>query len=268
MKLMFVTYIFILITLFSCSKKADNSQLSKLEDPIKRIKLDKELNEISGLTFLDNNRIACIQDEKAEVFILDPSNGKIKYKYDFGKNDDYEGIAHNYTTFYILQSDGNIFISENEQKAHKFHFKDNKKFDFEGLCLDRNNNRLLIACKEHAKKENKNAIYIYGFSLQNNQFIKKPIFKIDKKGINKNFMASGIAIHPNGDIFVLSSHSKHLLVLDTYGQKRKLYKLSKNLFNQPEGICFDKEGNLFISNEKKDSYPTLLKFSADQFLYD
>lgn len=268
MRLIFVTYVFILSSLLSCKKKEGNSQLSKLKEPIKNIKLVKELNEISGLTFLNHNSIACIQDEKAQVFILDPKNGEIKHKYDFGKNNDYEGITHNDSKFYILQSDGNIFISENEQKGKKYHFKDNKKFDFEGLCLDKKNNRLLIACKEHAKKENKNTIFIYGFSLLGNQFIKKPVFKIDKKEINKNFMPSGIAIHPNGNIFILSSHSKNLLVLDSGGHKKKLYKLNKNLFNQPEGICFDKEGNLFISNEKKDSYPTLLKFSADQFFYD
>jgi hypothetical protein len=41
-------------------------------------------------------------------------------------------------------------------------------------------------------------------------------------------------------------------------------KLNPELFNMPEGITFFKNGDMLISNEGKDKYPTILRFNYDR----
>ena len=79
----------------------------------------------------------------------------------------------------------------------------------------------------------------------------KKLFKIFKDKLE--FAPSGIAVHPKTqNIYVLSSQGKTLVVLHSDGQIAHIEKLEKEIHPQPEGICFDQEGNLFISNEGKE----------------
>lgn len=238
----------------------------RLEKPSKTITLSEELNEISGLCLAENQGTVCIatiQDEKADVYFLDTSSASIINSFDFGKNGDFEGISCKGSKFYILRSDGEISISKHQGKAKEYKFKDNKDFDFEGLCLDPKNQRLLVACKEHGVKKKNEFIYIYGFDIKEKKYERKPIFKTKKTGLLEGFKPSGIAIHPSGDIYILSSFSKKLLVLDHQGNTKFIQHLDENIFFQPEGICFDQKGDLYISNEKHNRYPTLLKFNHE-----
>lgn len=232
-----------------------------LNKPTQQIELPKDLNEISGLEMISDTVLVAVQDEKANVYYLDVNTGKILDQFDFGKDADYEGIAHNKKHFYVLRSDGTLKKVHRNKEAKAYEFKGNKNFDFEGLCLDKSSNRLLVACKEHGDKDERDYFFIYSFSLESKKYDKKPLFKIKRDKVHKKFKPSGIAIHPNGDIYVLSSFSKTLLVLSEDGTIKNILDLKKSIFNQPEGISFNTAGDLFISNEKKDADPTLLKFN-------
>ncbi|MEI9955485.1 MAG: SdiA-regulated domain-containing protein [Ferruginibacter sp.] len=62
--------------------------------------------------------------------------------------------------------------------------------------------------------------------------------------------------------YILSSVNKLLVITDNNWKVQKTYPLDASLFNQPEGIAFDKQGNLYISNEGGDSGKgTILKFN-------
>jgi uncharacterized protein YjiK len=55
--------------------------------------------------------------------------------------------------------------------------------------------------------------------------------------------------------------NKLLVVTDRNWKAKEVCQLDGNTFNQPEGIAFDKDGNLFISNEGDDlSQGNILKF--------
>lgn len=231
-----------------------------LNTPDRTMKLSSELNEISGLEMISDSVIATVQDEKGKIYILDMESGKIKDHFDFGKKGDYEGITHYKNHFYVLRSDGTIYKVKRGKDAKTYHFKNSKNFDFEGLCLDQKNKRLLVACKTHGDKKKRKYFYIYSFSLEQKEFDDKPVFKILKEDIDKDFKPSGIAIHPNGHIYILSSFAKRLLVLSQKGKIVNQVKLNKSLFHQPEGITFTRLGDLFISNEKNDYTPTILRF--------
>jgi uncharacterized protein YjiK len=234
--------------------------LYDLNLPDQQMELSNKLNEISGMEILSDSLIAAIQDEKGRIYYLDVKSGQIVDHFDFGKKGDYEGLAHSKNHFYVLRSDGNIFKVKKNKESKEYTFKNNKNFDFEGLCVDEKNNRLLVACKTHGDKKKRDHFYIYSFSLETKSYEHKPVFKIKRDEVHKDFKPSGIAIHPNGNLYVLSSFSKSLLVLSPNGTILNHTDLNKSIFHQPEGITFNSNGDLFISNEKNDQIPTILKF--------
>jgi len=246
-------------TLIACY--AQNS-VYNLNKPDQTLTLGSELNEISGLHSISKSELIAIQDEEGIIYYIRKIDGKVLKTKKFGKKGDYEGITLYKQKIYVLESNGNIHIYKNN-KSTSYHFKKEGKFDFEGLCHDRKNNQLLVACKTHGNKDKRDHIFIYGFDISENKYHKSPIFKIKKEKSYKKFWPSGIAIHPNGEIFVLSSRSKMLMVLSPKGDVLKTQNLAPSLFHQPEGISFSSNGDLYISNEKRKTKPTLLKFKVE-----
>jgi hypothetical protein len=51
-----------------------------------------------------------------------------------------------------------------------------------------------------------------------------------------------------------------LTVFDRTGHLKNVIALDKRIFQQPEGMCFDQYGNLFISNEANGGTANILKF--------
>jgi uncharacterized protein YjiK len=79
---------------------------------------------------------------------------------------------------------------------------------------------------------------------------------------NIKFQVSAIGIHPvTGSLYVLSGPERLLFVFDMQGRILFLERLSGDLFKQPEGITFMKNGDMFISNEGKQKAPTLVRFN-------
>jgi len=257
----YISLIVVFTSLFGCT--ADSQNPYNLNFPTAGYRLSSQLNEISGLHFYSDSTIIAVQDEKAMLYFLNCKNGEIMDSYSFGKKGDYEGITANKDDIYVLKSNGDItLINRSKDTKKTVEFKNSKGFDFEGLCLDKEHNRLLVACKTHGDKDKNGHIRIYGFDLKTKSYKKSPIYKIPKETISKHFNPSAIAIHPNGNIYILSSTAKLLVTLSSSGETLRKDALLKHIFNQPEGITFSPEGDLFISNEKKNKYPTLLKFSA------
>ena len=72
-------------------------------------------------------------------------------------------------------------------------------------------------------------------------------------------MPSDIAIHPvNGDMYIIDGRNSQLLVTNMSGGVKKLYQLNVKEFPQPEGIAFNPAGELFISNEGRNSAGNIL----------
>ena len=95
-------------------------------------------------------------------------------------------------------------------------------------------------------------------------FYRPDVSKIDKMSGKKKgtFHPSALAINPiTKQWFIVSSVNKVLLVADEKFNIISTHHLSSNTFNQPEGIAFDKDGNLFISNEGSETTSgNILKF--------
>ena len=220
------------------------------------------LREVSGIAYLENNRVACVQDENGVLFIYNLENSTIEEQIEFAGEGDFEGIAVEGTTAYIVQSDGTIYRIadfENNPEITEHPTGLTRDQDVEGLCYDPKNNRLLLAIKE---KEPDSEDYkgIYAVDTETMEMNATPVFKLqfddpifeqtDVKNKYDRFMPSEISIHPKtGNIYMLEGRVPKLLILDSEANPEKLYFLNVNDFEQPEGLTFDPSGNIYISNE-------------------
>ncbi|NOZ47707.1 MAG: hypothetical protein GXO79_13135 [Chlorobi bacterium] len=307
----FIFLCFYLLYFISCNfQQSEKKQITEdtekknylpydLMNPDNIYLLPSYLEEISGISCFKENKIACIQDEQAVIYIFDIQKGQVTSKFDFGKNDDYEDIAIVGDNAFVLKSNGTIFKVKNfekkkKRKTTKIETLLNYKNNTEGLVYDKATNSLLIACKWSPsiikKKPYEGFKAIYRFGLKDNKLLKKPAYLIDLSETDKirikgtvekkfidaakkiniagdisSFQPSGIAISPinKENIYIISSVGNLLIVMNKLGIIIDIFELDTRIFNQPEGICFSKNGDLFISNENKNGSANILRFRPE-----
>jgi uncharacterized protein YjiK len=252
-----------------------------LKAPTSRWDLPRELEEISGLSYFQKNKLACVQDEHGDLFIYDLRKKEIVRKEKFGPDGDYEGVEVVKDTVFVLRSDGDVFYFQlkNRDIGEVFKIKTDlsKSNDTEGLGFQIEYQEILIACKEApgTKKINiEKSRTVYRITNDDKIFKKKPRYIIDGKayakmlenrGFSKKkhrpFKPSGIAVHPkSGHIFVIGTVGKMMIVLNSDSEIVDLIPLDPSVFWQPEGICFSPNGDLFISSEGRGRRGYILKF--------
>ncbi len=256
-----IIYIFSYSILFNLNYIGNRAIPFNIAKPELKIELSKELKEISGLTWLNNNQLGAVQDEAGIFYILNIQTGKIEEKIKFALPGDFEGVELVGTCIYVLSSNGKIyyFDRENPENTHYLKTPLSWRNDAEGLGYDKKNKQLLIVCKENGsvKDANFKGKSIFSLNVSNHYFSKKPLATVKKTDIKKfknieKFKPSAIAVDPlTSDIYILASVGKLLVVLDVKYHIKAVYKLPPNLYAQPEGICFSPDGDLFISNEGK-----------------
>jgi uncharacterized protein YjiK len=265
----FVAFIIIIVLVVACfpkKKQTDYIVSYDFQNPAKRMELPENLKEISGLSFYKDNQLACVNDEKGNVFIYDLAKQEVVEKIEIGKKGDYEGIEVVDNEVFIMKSNGKIkgFMigSEQERKIDCTH---PDVVEYEGLGYNPKTKSLLLVTKERVKDKNDKKV-IYAYDLEKEKFSKSLAIDEDMvKGNDgkKTFAPSGIAVHPlSGEIYVLSSQGKKLLILSENGEKLALLALDESLFVQPEGICFAPNGDLYISSEGNNEDGYILKFSS------
>ena len=261
-----------------------------LNNPTATFELDVSLREISGLTTTPKpDLLAAVQDEKGQLFYINKKTGQVTPSVIFAEDGDFEGIEFVGDTLWVVKSKGRLYKLWNLDKTPydmaTFKVESLKKANIEGLGYDAKNNRLLLAQKGD-KSDAATSRSIFAFDLKNQPSREggtgpsvSKVFDIslsdfaaflaDKKAkkyqhlvedyVEKpvptgvEFGPSGVAVHPlSGNIFVLSSINKVLIVLSPTGKILEMVKLDKNRLPQPEGICFDPDGTMYLSSEAKD----------------
>lgn len=276
-------FLFYTILMMSCSTGQNKCGDFDLNHPDELIKLPVKLKEISGITFLSKNKIACVQDEKGTIFIYDIHKDKLKESIDFGGDKDYEAIANVNDTIFVLRSNGDIYeidsLETNGVEAVIHHTFLSKVNDCEGMCYDPKHDRLLIACKGRPEKGSakKYEKAVYAFDLKSRAMFEEPVLIFDPKIINEAvinsnrlssreeangaelFEPSEIAIEPlSGNYFILSAVGKKLAVFSITGQLICATALDPAIYKQPEGLAFSTVGDLIISDEGKNGKGNLV----------
>lgn len=232
------------------------------------VKLPKKLKEISGLAgWTKPGQLLAVQDEDGIFFVVDANEGTILEEFEFGKDRDYEGIARNGNEIYVLERDGdlhrlNFKAGQKKYESEKLETAFTYRNDTEGISYDKETNSLLIVPKADQFMEEGENDYVrgvYRYDLGTMSMSKEPAYRIDQfavgqtiYGKNRPFLMkpSGVAVDPiTKDIYVIASVGNILVVIDRDSEIKHIELLKEKIFRQPEGICFDSDGNLYISSE-------------------
>lgn len=241
-----------------------------LKNPNHTWKLPKELVEVSGNTWVDENHLILIEDIHPKLYLMktDNDNASLEKTISFKKDEkgkfDIEDVTIVNNIVYALWSHGTLFKINDwntNPKVEEIRTPLKKENNTEGLCYDPVTKTLLIACKGEsniadAKKSSK---AVYQFNMQTNKLEEKPFLVINKDDFEKlakdkiSFNPSAIAVHPvTHDIYLLSTlDNKCMAVYNRDGQLISFQFIDDDLMPQPEGICFSPDGKLFISSEGK-----------------
>ena len=228
--------------------------------------MPKELVEISGISWINNDQVAAIQDNECIIYIYNFANGGVEKQIKFGGVGDYEGIAYVSPNYFVMRSDGFVYEINNSGKLmNQYDLPLTVEDNIESFYFDAANDRLLMGQKDGSKGTQSKKIY--SFDLASRKFNATPIFALDmndpmlnceqetKKGNKKGkknlqLRPSALTIHPKTkDIYIADGPNQRILVLSPDQKPKYFLSLDKKLFPQVEGLMFSPNGELYVSTE-------------------
>jgi len=240
-----------------------------------KINLQDDMEEVSGIFWFGNDQLWAIEDESSIIYQLDPQTGEILKKKKFAKNKDIEDLTAIDSVAWVLQSNGTLYevVSplKKGKKSIEHHFPIKEKRDFEAIIASRSEQSLYVFCKVCKWDKGPEQASIFRFDLITKEYDSIPFKTLkradiqplltSKKSDSLDIQPSAAAIHPiENQLYIISSSGKWLLIADLDFNPKEIYRLSPRIFKQPEGITFDPDGTMYISNEAQDGRPNILKF--------
>jgi hypothetical protein len=263
----------ILLLVWGCTsgsrEKFPDSDMYNFSSP-KIVTLPEELDEISGIAYYPKDTsVFAIIDEDGLLYKIPLKNPKAVRSWQFDKKRDFEELVLIDSTFYTLISNGDVesirFVGDSLFTG-KSNFSDESKQtnEFESMYPE-GDSLLIILCKAcNADPKKSFSSFAYHYRDSSGTYTPYQTFDMDplaeKLNVDKHLKASAAAINPiTGDIYIVSSIQKMLVITDRKGVFKEVYKLDPKIYKQPEGIAFTPAGDLIISNEfAQTGFATLL----------
>jgi uncharacterized protein YjiK len=268
----------VVFALLSCMPKTDFLSPTgyNLNKPTKYFMPDN-LEEISGIAFNKGNAaiLYAEEDENGRVYYMKPGDKEAKFS-SFKETGDFEDIAISNGQVIMLQSKGKLYtfpLSEvlGSKITNAQEFKGMLPAgEFEGMYANEQG-QVYVMCK-HCEID-KTSKQTSGFIFQlgsDGKLTANGNFKINVKHIAGQLNDQKVTFHPSAlaqnprskQWYVVSSVNKLLVILNEQFKVMQVFKLNPAVFPQPEGIAFDSQNNLYISNEGDKIDPgTVLKFT-------
>jgi uncharacterized protein YjiK len=231
--------------------------------------MPKELNEISGISFVDDHTLACVQDEKGIIFLYDLKKSEITKRIPFAKKGDYEGITIAGNTAFIVTGNGILYEVDNYMNTpivNSFPLNLMPNEESEAVCYDSIANTLLLAFKNDdnpglftfdptSKKLNDSAVTSIDFSTA-------AIRKKDRNKVKKLWQPADIAIDRfNNTLLVIDAINMNLKELSMDGKLLQFIPIDHKKIRHPEGIAVAPDGSIFICNDaNNEGKGKILKF--------
>lgn len=254
---------FLLLLLARCQSQSKSNASPtgyNLQAP-KIIRLPKEINQISGITYYEaDNSVFAIDDDHGNLYKISLKEKPQIEQWEFGKAKDYEEVVLVNNTFYVLNSKGQVVyfpFSFPIQNVEKAGLGLGGKNEFEILYKDPSAGRLMMICKQ-CEGDEKNKVSVYAFNLATHSFETESVAVLNVKEIEARlgrkigrFKASSANVHPlTGEVYIISAINHLLVVAGSDMSVKGVFELDDKFFKQPEGLCFNARGDLFISNEE------------------
>jgi DNA-binding beta-propeller fold protein YncE len=242
----------------------------------KKYIMSESLHEISGITFIRNNpdTMYAIEDETGRLYYFHLGSGGFPSR-KFGKHGDYEDVTViNNEEFVVLRSDGSLFVMPagfvhggDPAMVHSYqHIL--PKGEYESLFGDEGG-RLIALCKNCPGDDQRDEVsgYVLKYdqkhvlNIMDHFSVVVPAEKLTSIHKKIKFHPSCVARNPvTKEWYLVSSVNKVLIVLDDQWKVKDMYQLNPTLFKQPEGLAFDRQGNMYISNEGVQGNANVLLF--------
>ena len=254
------------------AKKEIEKSGYSFSSPDDKLELGKHLKEISGMAYVPGrNMLLAENDEKGDIFSVDFANkNDLIGKEKFGGKGDYEDIVYTDTAIYMLVSSGMVIrVSTNDSSFATAEYDLGLKGsnEFEAMYLDGDGKSLILLCKDCSKEKNE-IRRAYRFDLATQKFMTEPVYTMNISTIQQllnddkaEFKPSAAGISPiDGKLYIVASVGKLMVIASKDGVVEEVIKLDPVLYNQPEGLAFAPNGDLYISNEGGEGIATILKF--------
>ncbi|MEQ1631795.1 MAG: hypothetical protein ABL997_05450 [Planctomycetota bacterium] len=279
----------------ACTKAQDPASKSPADapfdfgHPVATVMLGKSLREISGMIALDDERLACVQDEKGQFYEVRLRDGEVLAKARFGPDGDYEGMCRVPGAWFAVRSDGVLLrVPEVDfalQEPESFSLPLEQR-NCEALCVDRDGTQLLVAgkSKPDGDKAARDLRLVHAWNLAEETLEAEPVLTLSVKALLEAAVArsmvtptkpdsspprprlslhiSELAVQPDtGHIWMLSGAERVLLAVDRSGALVWLHTFPEALLPQPEALAFLPSGDLVVASEGRDGPAVLVRFS-------
>jgi len=282
-------FMLVALSLVGCGPSVanDSGQLALLgrsydAGAIVQYQLPKPLREISGLDLMDNGELLAHNDERAVVYRLDHSKGRILGSFRLGRDPvraDFEGIASIGQRVFLITSNGTLYetrypLFDDERETALIvpyqRYQVGLPCEIEGLTAV-SATRLLAVCKNLS--DGNDVLRIYAWHAEDNEYEEAPYLSLEESAFSsllqagelkklKRLRPTGITVADDGSLLVLGRHGKDpaIIEIDPDGRVVSLQEFpDKSRHPQPEGIALTREASLVVADEgaKIDNRPNI-----------
>jgi hypothetical protein len=138
------------------------------------------------------------------------------------------------------------------------------------MCYDPETNSLLLACKDFPGENYDKKRTVYSFLLSTMSMSDTPRFAFPEGKLKRNtsdgeFRPSGITrVNQTNTFFIIAYHGHSIIEVSRTGDIINQKDLPESVHPQPEGIAFDKDNTLFISDEGKEFPPRITAYKLQK----
>ena len=237
---------------------------SERPDDVTRYALPKKLHEVSGLAVAGPDSVLAVADEKAWVYQINVTDGKVERRVKLGDpvlRGDFEGIAMLDDRLYLVTSDGRLVhgrLSATGDVVTPTVVETGvgEYCEVEGLAV-RASGTLALVCKTARDKALKRKLAVFSVdpaqSAPAELVIEVDVDQILEHVTGKKFNPSGIERLGDGSYLVVAARQRAYAVITEQGEVVRAGSLPVwKMHRQTEGVTAMPDGRLVLADEGGD----------------